>query len=383
MSEETKKSPSSMETFQEYTKRMIQIYNLSKNENIREYLKLIEELKAQRRLAFVMQGNVQWKAKKADGISAHGIWLRSNLYDPIGKHIMDNPVKNYLQTYQNTYEICGTVDGIFNSADKNLAKSEIETALKRITILRNAFSFLFGISTTWYPARYLEVKAVASSLPPAKEDKKEWRFCQIPLSSEERTSTILEDEHVESVLQATHHIEHLDERIGATINTALDWHSEGNRHGSGLSRFVNHWASIEVIGHFFYAELKADIVGRRSKQQKKDEVNKILNNRSNTTILDRITQCNAIVYPPIREKLRSVFALLPDSSAWETELFGRDDSDKSLYQLRNDIAHGKVSEHHFESIATMKERLWDMYQISRKVLFSTIENVDRLLKNFD
>ena len=372
-----------MDTLQEYAKRVMEIHNLSKDENIRRYIEFIEELEAQRRLAFVMQGNVQWKARKADGISAHGIWLRSNLYDPVGKHIMDNPVKSYLQMHQNTYEIGGTVAGFFNSADQNLAKSEIETALKRIAILRNAFSLLFGVSTTWYPARYLEVKTVDSSLPPAKEYKKEWRFWQIPRSQEEQTSTIVEDEHVESVLQTAHHIQHLDERIAATISTALDWHSEGNRHGSGLSRFANHWASIEVIGHFFYAKLKADVVGRRSKAQKKDEVNIILNNGSSTSILERITQCNGIVYPPIREKLRSVFALLPDSSDWENELFDREDSDKSLYQLRNDIAHGNVSEHHFESVAAMKKRLWDMSQISRKVLLSTIENVDCLLKNFD
>lgn len=370
-----------MDKLQEYAKRMMQIRNLSKDENIRKYLEFIEELEAQRRLAFVMQGNVQWKAKKADGISAHGIWLRSNLYDPVGKHIMDNPVKSYLQMHQNTYEIGGTVDGLFNSADNNLAKSEIETALKRITILRNAFSLQFGVSITWYPAKYLEVKAVNSSPPPAKEYKKEWCFWQIPISQEERTSAIVEDEHVESVLQSAHYIEHLDERIAATICTALDWHSEGNRHGSGLSRFANHWASIEVIGHFFYARLKADVVGRRSTQQKIYEVNKILNNGSSTVILERITQCKAIVYPSIREKLRSVFALLPDSSDWETELFARDDSNKSLYQLRNDIAHGNVSEHHFESVAAMKKRLLDMYQISRKVLLSTIENVDCLLKN--
>ena len=372
-----------MDTLQEYAKRGMQILNLSKDENIQRYLEFIEELEAQRRLAFVMQGNVQWKAKKADGISAHGIWLRSNLYDPVGKHIMDNPVKSYLQMHQNTYEIGGTVGGFFNSADINLAKSEIEAALKRITTLRNAFSLLFGISTTWYPARYLDVKVVDSSPTPAKEYKKEWRFWQIPRSQEEQTSTIVEDEHVESVLQTAHHIQHLDERIAATISTALDWHSEGNRHGSGLSRFANHWASIEVIGHFFYAKLKADVVGRRSKQQKADEVNKILNNGSSTAILERITQCNAIVSPPIREKLHSVFALLPDSSDWENELFDRDDSVKSLYQLRNDIAHGNVSEHHFESVAAMKKRLWDMSQISRKVLLSTIENVDCLLKNLD
>jgi len=370
-----------MDTLQEYAKRGMQILNLSKDENIQRYLEFIEELEAQRRLAFVMQGNVQWKAKKADGISGHGIWLRSNLYDPVGKHIMDNPVKSYLQMHQNTYEIGGTVAGVFNSSDLTLAKSEIEAALKRIAILRNAFSLLFGVSITWYPARYLEVKAVVSSPPPAKEYKKEWRFWQIPRSQEEQTSTIVEDGHVENVLQAAHRIEQLDERIAATMSTALDWHSEGNRHGSGLSRFANHWASIEVIGHFFYAKLKADVVGRRSKQQKKEKVNRILNSSGSTAILDRIMQCNAIVCPPIREKLRSIFALLPDSSDWENELFDRDDSGKSLYQLRNDIAHGNVSEHHFEIVAGMKKRLWDMAHISRKVLLSTIQNVDCLLKN--
>ena len=189
--------------------------------------------------------------------------------------------------------------------------------------------------------------------------------------------------HVESVIQAAHHIEHLDKRISATIGTALDWHSEGNRHGSGLNRFTNLWASIEVIGHFFYTKLKANVVGRRCKQQKKDEVNKILNNDSSTAVLERITKCNAIVRPPIREKLRSVFAFLPDSSDWENELFDRKDSGKSLYQLRNDIAHGIVSEHHFENIAAMKKRLWEMSQISRKVLLSTIENANCLLENLN
>ena len=240
-----------MDTLQEYAKRVMQTQNLTEDENIQRYLLSIEEIEAQKRLAFVMQGNIQWEANKADGISAHGIWLRSNLFDPIGKHIMENPVKSYLQMYQNTYEIGGTVAGSFDSNDQNFAKSEIETALKRITILRNAFSLLFGISTTWYPAMYLEVNVVDSSPPPAKECKKEWRFWQIPRSQEEQTSTILKDGHVESVIQAAHHIEHLDKRISAIIGTALDWHSEGNRHGSGLNRFTNLWASIEVIGQQF------------------------------------------------------------------------------------------------------------------------------------
>jgi hypothetical protein len=290
---------------------------------------------------------------------------------------MANPVRNYLQMHCNTYELIGKIDGEFVDADLTSSRIQIEAALHKLYSVRNAFSLLLGVSLAWYPARYLKTKVISVSAPPEEEEKEEWQFVQLPRSQEEQTSTVIGDEHVERVLDVAHRIDMLGQDLGSRVLTALDWHSEGQKLSSGLNRFVNLWATIELIAHYFYKNADAGVVGRKNQSEKKKEVCHVMEENSRS-VLDRVMAASRVIEPTAREKMRALFAILPNATGWENDLFTPGSSERSLYQIRNDIAHGNVSEGDFETVAGIKERLHDMSVFSRKFLIAVLENADTL-----
>ena len=160
----------------------------------------------------------------------------------------------------------------------------------------------------------------------------------------------------------------------------MDWHSDGNKLRSGLSRFVSFWASIELLGEFFYKNLDANLVGKKQKTEKKKLILDILAGdiAGDSQLMQKISNCNSIVSPSIKEKLCSVLNIVCGRDEWENILFKADCDDKSLYQIRNDIAHGSISEHHFENVASLKKKLFDISKLSRNIIMSTINNSKKL-----
>ena len=55
-------------------------------------------------------------------------------------------------------------------------------------------------------------------------------------------------------------------------------------------------------------------------------------------------------------------------------------SGKSLYQIRNEIAHGRISERDFERVESMRHRLFDARNISREIIIETINKAESLEK---
>ncbi len=365
-------------SFRKFIERTIRIHQLTEDEIAQKYLELLFHFPETNKLPFIIQGNLQCKSQNKDGVYSNGIWLKSNLYDPEGKNIFDEPVKNYLQMYLNTYKIEGAIDIVPQNNIEN-AKAEIIHTLNKITILKNTISLLSESSLDWYPATYIEVEVLDVPSPPKKGKTKE--LCLEPLqkSQEDHASYEINDDYVKGMLNFTKLVDSIEEPIGTVLKTSMAWHADGNRHQSGLGRFVSYWASIELLGEYFYKNLNPKLIGKKDKSTKKKQILNVLSNDLSKNIFQKIEQCFFLMNPPIREKLGSFLNLISNSNEWEKALFSPDaDTNKSLYQIRNDIAHGLISEHDFEKVASLKKRLADMGNMSKKVVLITLGNIEKL-----
>jgi hypothetical protein len=63
-------------------------------------------------------------------------------------------------------------------------------------------------------------------------------------------------------------------------------------------------------------------------------------------------------------------------------LYSRDNSLKrSLYDIRNDIAHGNISEQDFEQVSVIRQRLIDAQKVSKLVIIQSIIHAAPIVKN--
>lgn len=91
--------------------------------------------------------------------------------------------------------------------------------------------------------------------------------------------------------------------------------------------------------------------------------------------------CNEIRNPTIRDKIKSFLFVIKAPDGVEKALFEPDDKlGKSLYGIRNEIAHGKLSEHHFDSIVSITQKLSEIRQISLEIIKLSIINKENLIK---
>jgi len=242
-------------------------------------------------------------------------------------------------------------------------------------------SLLNGVSLLWYPARYAHVRHEPMPPPPERAVTESWVCLPLPRSQDERTSTVLRDEHIlNELLPLRDKVESLPSTVQTVIKTAIDWHAQGNRYTSGLNRFVNYWESIELLGHFFYTRLPASVVQRKAKTEKKDMIISLLKEVTQDNCMDVVKKCNEIRMPTARTKVLTFLDIITDRDKMEALLFKPDDkTGKSLYQIRNDIAHGNLSEHHFETIESFSHRLFDAQKVSRQIILLSIKNAEKLI----
>jgi len=338
------------------------------------------------RLGFIIRGNLSWESKQPEGITgSNDIWLKSNKYEPAGKHIAEEPVRTYLQWYMNTYEIWGTIAVKIDPNDAPTSKPLIEQALAKVTCISNTMSFLCGASLRWFPASYAWTPHEPMSPPPEQAITESWDCIPLPRSQDESTSIVVNDEYITNqLLPLVDKIEAIPPAVQTVIETAMDWHAQANRHTSGLNRFVNYWESIELLGNFFYPRLPADVVGRKTKKEKRDEIMRLLQGGvTSDNCMDVLKTCDESREPSARTKICAFLSLITERPM-EAILFEPDaGSGKSLYKIRNLIAHGEISEHDFETVAALGHRLVDAQSTSEEIILRSIRNaekLDRLMK---
>ena len=365
-----------------FMRHMMKMRRLTKVELINTYWQHALKIGETGRLAFIIRGNVSWESERSDGVmGSNGLWLKSNRYEPIGKHIAEEPVRTYLQWYMNIYEIWGTIAVAIDPNDALASKHLIEKALEKATCINNTMSLLFGASLRWYPALYTHIRHVPIPAPPEREETESWDCVPLARSQEERTGIVVSDEDItHRLLPLVDEIEPLPVSIRTMIKTAIDWHGQANRHASGLNRFVNYWQSIELLGNFFYPRLPAGVVQRKTVEEKRRDIVDLLKNGVKLdNCMDVVKRCNEIRDPSARTRIVAFLNVITNHERMEAELFKPDDkTGKSLYDIRNDIVHGRISEHHFENIELLGNRLFDAQKISREIIWLSIKNAEKI-----
>ncbi len=373
----------SFDSLEQFTRHIMSMKRLTSIELVNTYWQQAHQIADTGRLGFIIRGNLSWDSKQQEGIFSDDLWMKTNRFDPVGKHIATNPLRTHLQWRMNLYEIWGTLNLDIDPNDAQVSKPAIEYAIEKISSVTNAMSILFGVSLRWIPASYGIVKHRFSSSLPEREEYDSWDCLPLQISQDEHTSTILTDEAIlHEVIPLLHILEDLPTNIRPIILTALDWHASANRFLSGLNRFVNYWSSIELLGNHFYPLLQADIVKRNTKQQKREQ---ILTMIKKGITLDNcmavIQECNQIRDPPARTRILSFLGIITNRARMRKLLYEPDEkSGKSLYDIRNDIAHGNISERDFETIESMRHRLFDARNISREIIIETINKAECLEK---
>ncbi len=373
----------SLARFMHHVRSMRQLTNV---ELVNTYWEQAHQIAKTGRLGFIIRGNLSWESKHSQGVSGSSdIWLKSNRYEPIGKHIAEEPVRTYLQWYMNIYEIWGTLAIRIDPNDASTSKLLIGQTLEKVTCVSNTMSFLCGASVRWFPASYAWVRHESMSPPPEQAITESWDCIQLQRSQDESTSIIINDEYVTNqFFPFIDRIEAMPLVIQTVINTAMDWHAQANRHASGLNRFVNYWESIELLGNFFYPKLPTGIVGRKSKKEKKNEIMHLLQKGvTQGNCMDLVKRCDEILEPVARVKiigfLRCIVHTAVDLQRIENSLFSRNvKMRKSLKDIRDDIAHGEISSHDFETLAELSPRLADAQRISKEVILRSIMCAEEL-----
>jgi len=370
------------DSFEKYIRHTTSMSQLTNVELVNTYWGHAHEIAEKSRLAFVIRGNVEWESEQPEGVNSNDLWLKSNRYEPVGKHLFEEPVRTYLQWYMNIFEIWGTIAIDIDPNDALSSKSLIDQALKKVTCVSNTMSLLYGASLRWFPAVYSYIRHEPMVPPPEHTVTESWDCLPLSRSQEESTSILLTDEHItDELFLLVNKIETLPPNVQTVIKTAIDWHAQANHYASGLNRFVNYWESIELLGNFFYKKLPADVVQYKMEGDKKEAIIKKLNEKEITlkNCMNIIKDCNEIRRPTAQTKILAFLSIITDRDRMEAALFKRDDkTEKSLYKIRNDIVHGELSEHHFDTTELFNHQLFEVQKISHEIILLTIKNAEKL-----
>lgn len=366
------------DSFKKFIHHTMSMRKLTNVELFNTYWRQAHQIARTGRLGFIIRGNLSWESKHPQGVSGSiGIWLKSNRYEPVGKHIAEEPVRTYLQWYMNIYEIWGTLAIRIDPNDASASKPLIEQALEKVACVSNAMSFLCGASLRWFPASYVWVRHEPMPPPPEQAITESWDCIPLLRSQDESTSIVINDEYVtDQLFPLVDRIEAMPSAVQTVIKTAIDWHAQANRYTSGLNRFVNYWESIELLGNHFYMESK-------SKEEKKNQIMSLLKNVTYTNCEKLVIECKEIIDPSARTKITSFLHLIAeqdtDLQRIENALFHGDGKNrKSLNKIRNEIAHGIISEHDFETVAALSHRLVNAQHISEEIILRSINSAEQL-----
>ena len=78
-------------------RHIMSMRQLTSVELVNTYWQQARQIAKTGRLGFIIRGNISWKSKQQDGIISDDLWLKTNMFDPIGKHYATNSLRTYLQ----------------------------------------------------------------------------------------------------------------------------------------------------------------------------------------------------------------------------------------------------------------------------------------------
>ena len=335
---------------------------------INSYWQHAAEIQGNGFVAFILRGALAWESESRQRIASPSgaVWLQSDHYDPEGKHIAAEPVRLHMQLNLNLNDVWGGLRITIDQADEVGSRDALKSAVSDIALASNLASFLTGTALSWLPARYLQVRALNVQPPPSEvSESLDWRCLPLSRDPHSHNGFVANDMFVEQdLLPLFESIRSLSSAAWAgVLRRALSWHANGYYLGSGLNRFVNYWETIELIGHFFYSNFPSTVLGVPAKAERQTHLRDIFA-RDLTDATSRWSAAEDIarlVRPSARTILEAVLPVLfRDSSILAQLVSASHESGKSLYKIRNDIAHGNAAEHEVDFTDLVSMRLYEM-----------------------
>ena len=370
---------------QDYMKHVMAMRNLTKNYIINTYWHNIGEIQKNGSLPFILTGSLAWKSTDGTQFKSKSkrVCLESKCYDPVGKHILENPIMVHRQMDLNLYDTWGWIKADLPE-EVSSAKRAIEDAVFHISLLSDIASLMSSASLAWYPARYVELQVLPVEPPSSAIKKsKEWKCLRLARESEDTAFITVEDDFfTKDVFPAFESLRSLSNvSLRNLLCRAIAWHARGNVLGSKLMRFVSYWESIELLAHGLYPYVSTS---RSNKAGRLKQIMELLSDVKKSNCFEVVQDCYNIMNTSIRDKLRIVLPKISTDNQLSDKLFSSDGAgQKSLYQLRNDIVHGNCCEHDLEFTAEVEERFDLMWKYSGQVIIGAAENAHSLISEKD
>lgn len=205
-------------------------------------------------------------------------------------------------------------------------------------------------------------------------------------SPREATSTFnFEDAHLRDLERVYKLIDSLNEDDRTAVYRSLGWLSQGFRLNEAAARFLFSILAIEALATYIeggkiadvspLAVLKAEPVAQveRTMRQEKcitDTLSKWLQNDARRAIQEAYFDCVVGLKKRLKTHLENVWPLdaTPISLLFETKVDG-----KSLYDLRNDIAHGTTDAINEAQRDMIGQRVWEAEQLARRYILAVLQ----------
>ena len=278
------------------------------------------------------------------------------------------------------YDIWGGVSINLPLDDVDAAKAALGDTIQEISQLCAIASLWTGASLRWYPARYSQIKVKPTTPPPAEEIRMEWQCWPLYGQPGETFINIVNDQDVsDELLPLFEQITSIrSAELSGVLARALSFHAQGNYREAGLNRYVSLWAAIELLGHFFHSGLP----GRIDRTQKKEKIMRIMEGVNENNCLQKVHEAAKIQHPGTRQILEAVLPRISKGELNAGKLFEENPkSGKSLYDIRNDLAHGKHAGYEAEFTEVVTQSIEELRQFSRGTILAVLRNANELSAN--
>jgi len=194
-----------------------------------------------------------------------------------------------------------------------------------------------------------------------------------------------EEQYLQELEQVVQLLNSLSEEDRIAIYRSLAWLSQALRLREPAARFLFLILAIESLATYIESEklpvnsplasLKAEQLTPEEEKARlekciKDKISQFLQEDPKKAIIKAYFDCIMGIKEQLKRHLEHIFT--PEDEAIAL-LFGKKDRRRSLYELRNEICHGRVDVLSEEERDKIYQRVWNTEQLARRYILSVLE----------
>lgn len=341
------------EVWNQYEKQT-KLEGMIRQRDTRLYYRIINEIKTENKLWFIIRGNLRLEDNKEYWIDNDICFYTAYDDNPDPSHKSD---KKIIQYRLGLVDIEGYCKINTSGKQDEAIITSIEKCVMKIQKTTDFLSMVFRTSLEWYPARKI-----------IKND------CGKPFilyeMSDNTAFTVPKNSRILEVIEEYKLLNGIKNKDITVVDNLISWLALANSSQSVTYSFLVYWQVIELLAKKIYKNNK-------TKSEKKDECLHELKSIDRDNVLPKINECYRIVNGSIKEKVK---ALINDFYADDKKR--RDDIRKdliqngeSLYKVRNDIAHGNADVNDYLVNHDFDRKLSQIKKISYEITIKYIEKV--------